>query len=199
MRTISRTAKFKKDYKREAKGEHRTTLDADLLAAISHLATDQTLPEKFHDHPLAGEYTNHRESTSNPICFLFTRYRTTTHCDWCASALTASYSDDDLHGGRGLWAPRSENPDLEHPNLWLVRRGPPAAGLPAHSLFFFPVVVHRRGSGGVELKFIVSHISKSRCGPPGFMVGQTWATRQTRGNAPSGGLPHKRFVIDFSD
>src|ERR1017187_920349 len=40
MRTISRTEKFKKDYKREAKGEHRTTLDADLLAAISHLATD---------------------------------------------------------------------------------------------------------------------------------------------------------------
>src|ERR1019366_3648983 len=88
-------------------------------------------------------------ATSNPICFLFTRNRTTTHCDWCASALTASYSDDDLHGSRGLWAPRSENPDLEHPNLWLVRRGPPAAGLPAPSLFFFPVVVHRRGSRGV--------------------------------------------------
>jgi mRNA interferase YafQ len=70
MRTISRTAKFKKDYKREAKGEHRTTLDADLLAAISHLATDQTLPEKFHDHPLAGEYTNHRECHLKPDLLL---------------------------------------------------------------------------------------------------------------------------------
>jgi hypothetical protein len=27
MRTISRTAKFKKDYKREGKGQHRVTLD----------------------------------------------------------------------------------------------------------------------------------------------------------------------------
>ena len=70
MRTISRTEKFKKDYKREAKGEHRTTLDADLLAAISHLATDQTLPEKFHDHPLAGEYTNHRECHLKPDLLL---------------------------------------------------------------------------------------------------------------------------------
>ena len=70
MRTISRTAKFKKDYKREAKGEHRTTLDADLLAAISHLATDQTHPEKFHDHPLAGEYTNHRECHLKPDLLL---------------------------------------------------------------------------------------------------------------------------------
>jgi mRNA interferase YafQ len=47
MRTTSRTAQFKKDYKREAKGQHRATLDADLLAAISLLATDQTLPERF--------------------------------------------------------------------------------------------------------------------------------------------------------
>ena len=70
MRTISRTEKFKKDYKREAKGEHRTTLDADLLAAISHLATDQTLPEKFHDHPLAGEYTNHCECHLKPDLLL---------------------------------------------------------------------------------------------------------------------------------
>jgi mRNA interferase YafQ len=38
MRTISRTAQFRKDYKREAKGQHRATLDADLLAAISILA-----------------------------------------------------------------------------------------------------------------------------------------------------------------
>jgi mRNA interferase YafQ len=38
MRTISRTTRFKKDYKREARGQHRATLDADLLAAISLLA-----------------------------------------------------------------------------------------------------------------------------------------------------------------
>jgi mRNA interferase YafQ len=70
MWTISRTAKFKKDYKREAKGQRRTTLDADLLAAVSLLATDQALPEKFHDHPLMGEYTNHRECHLKPDLLL---------------------------------------------------------------------------------------------------------------------------------
>jgi mRNA interferase YafQ len=70
MRTISRTAKFRKDYKRETKGEHCATLDADLLAALSFLATDQPLPEMFHDHPLSGEYTGHRESHLKPDLLL---------------------------------------------------------------------------------------------------------------------------------
>ena len=70
MRTISRTAKFRKDYKREAKGHHRDPLDADLLAAISFLATDHALPERFHDHPLTGEYTNHRECHLRPDLLL---------------------------------------------------------------------------------------------------------------------------------
>jgi mRNA interferase YafQ len=52
MRTISRTANFKKDYKRAAKGQHRTTLDADLLAAVPLLANDQPSPDKFNDHRL---------------------------------------------------------------------------------------------------------------------------------------------------
>jgi len=70
MRTVSRTAKFKKDYKREAKGQHRTTLNADLLAVISFLATDQALPERFHDHPLTCEYTNHCECHLKPDLLL---------------------------------------------------------------------------------------------------------------------------------
>jgi len=70
MRTTSRTAKFRKDYKREAKGQHRATLDADLLAALSFLATDRALPERFHDHPLSGEYTSHRECHLKPDLLL---------------------------------------------------------------------------------------------------------------------------------
>jgi mRNA interferase YafQ len=54
MRTTSRTAQFKKDYKRESRGQHRATLDDDLLAAIALLADDQPLAEKFHDHALTG-------------------------------------------------------------------------------------------------------------------------------------------------
>jgi mRNA interferase YafQ len=70
MRTISRTAQFKRDYKREARGQYRATLDADLLAAISLLAADQTLPDRFHDHPLSGEYTSHREYHLKPDLLL---------------------------------------------------------------------------------------------------------------------------------
>ncbi len=70
MRKTSRTAKFKKDYKRESKGQHRATLDADLLAAVSLLAADQALPERFQDHPLTGGYTNHRECHLRPDLLL---------------------------------------------------------------------------------------------------------------------------------
>ena len=61
MRTISRTSQFKKDYKRETRGQHRATLDGDLLAVLSLLANDGPLPERLRDHLLSGEYTNHRE------------------------------------------------------------------------------------------------------------------------------------------
>jgi mRNA interferase YafQ len=70
MRTTSRTANFKRDYKREAKGQHRATLDADLIAAVSLLATDQPLPEKFRDHSLTGGYTSHRECHLRPDLLL---------------------------------------------------------------------------------------------------------------------------------
>lgn len=66
MRTISRTRRFKKDYKRVAKSQHAATLDADLLAVISLLATDSSLPERLHDHPLAGEWRDHRDCHIRP-------------------------------------------------------------------------------------------------------------------------------------
>jgi mRNA interferase YafQ len=71
MRTISRTTKFKKDYKREAKGQQRVTLDTDLLAAVSLLAADQIMPEKFGDHALTGEYQSPRmPSQTRPAAHL---------------------------------------------------------------------------------------------------------------------------------
>jgi mRNA interferase YafQ len=73
MRTISRTSRFKKDYKREAKGQHRATLDADLIAVLSLLVTDSPLPEKLHDHPLAGEWKDHRDCHIKPGLVLIYR------------------------------------------------------------------------------------------------------------------------------
>jgi mRNA interferase YafQ len=73
MRTISRTSRFKKDYKREAKGQHRATLDADLVAAVSLLVADSTLPEKLRDHPLTGEWADHRDCHIKPDLVLIYR------------------------------------------------------------------------------------------------------------------------------
>jgi mRNA interferase YafQ len=55
MRKIERTTRFKKDYKREAKGQHRATLDRDLLNVVSLLISNAPLPEKLRDHPLTGD------------------------------------------------------------------------------------------------------------------------------------------------
>lgn len=73
MRTISRTSRFKKDYKREVRGQHRATLDADLPAAVSRLATDTALPERFRDHPLTGEWADHRDCHIKPDLVLIYR------------------------------------------------------------------------------------------------------------------------------
>ena len=38
MRTIERTGQFKRDFKRESKGQHRLTLQTDLTAVVVALA-----------------------------------------------------------------------------------------------------------------------------------------------------------------
>ena len=38
MRTIERTSQFKRDYKRESRGRHRTYLDASLALIVEALA-----------------------------------------------------------------------------------------------------------------------------------------------------------------
>jgi mRNA interferase YafQ len=52
MRTIERTGQFKRDFKREAKGQHRLTLQTDLTAVVMALANDQALDPRLRDHGL---------------------------------------------------------------------------------------------------------------------------------------------------
>jgi len=40
MRTIDRTNQFKRDYKRELKGQHRATLEGDLVEVLKVLVRD---------------------------------------------------------------------------------------------------------------------------------------------------------------
>jgi len=66
MRRIEPTGQFKRDYKREAKGQHRVTLDADLKPVLQSLAADQPLESRYRDHALTGEWKDHRDCHVKP-------------------------------------------------------------------------------------------------------------------------------------
>lgn len=73
MRTIDRPGSFKRDYKREAKGQHRATLNADLLTVLKALVTDQPLDARYRDHPLCGDWVGYRECHIKPDLLLIYR------------------------------------------------------------------------------------------------------------------------------
>jgi predicted nucleic acid-binding protein len=56
MRAIERSSAFKRDYKREAKGQHRATLDADLVPILKALDAD---PRPFRDSMIAATAMEH--------------------------------------------------------------------------------------------------------------------------------------------
>ena len=73
MRTIERTGQFKRDYKREAKGQHRLVVDGALLDALKLLIADKPLPAKYRDHPLSGDWADHRDCHIKPDLVLIYR------------------------------------------------------------------------------------------------------------------------------
>jgi mRNA interferase YafQ len=73
MRRIERTGAFRKDFKREKKGQHRREIDSIVFSVVSLLAEDKTLPEKNHDHSLAGNWRDHRECHLKPDLLLIYR------------------------------------------------------------------------------------------------------------------------------
>jgi mRNA interferase YafQ len=74
MRTIKYTNRFKRDYKREQAGRCGKKLDAILMETINMLAADQSLPRRYFDHPLSGEWNDHRDCHIRPDLVLI--YRT---------------------------------------------------------------------------------------------------------------------------
>jgi mRNA interferase YafQ len=70
MRTIDRASIFKRDYKREARGRHRATLDDDLKTVLVALVTDQPLEARFRDHDLSGNWAGYRECHVKPDLLL---------------------------------------------------------------------------------------------------------------------------------
>jgi mRNA interferase YafQ len=61
------------DYKREAKGRHRATLDDDLKPVLVALATDRPLDARYRDHDLSGDCAGYRECHIKPDLLLIYR------------------------------------------------------------------------------------------------------------------------------
>jgi mRNA interferase YafQ len=66
MREIERTGRFKRDYKQDKKGRHRSTLDAGLVAVLHLLTADKPLPERYRDRALTGDWSGYRDCHIKP-------------------------------------------------------------------------------------------------------------------------------------
>ena len=66
MRTLEYTNQFKRDFKREKKGQHRNTLEGDLKAILHKLISDNALDPNARDHALTGEWKDHRDCHVKP-------------------------------------------------------------------------------------------------------------------------------------
>jgi len=70
MRTIERSTKFKKDFKRELKGRYRETLESELKTILVVLMKDETLDARYRDHDLSGNWAGYRECHIKPDLLL---------------------------------------------------------------------------------------------------------------------------------
>ncbi len=79
MRTIRYTNRFKRDYRREKTGRHSKTLDDALMEIVNLLVADIHLPYRNFDHPISGEWINHRNCHIKPDLILIYRKIDTDH------------------------------------------------------------------------------------------------------------------------
>jgi mRNA interferase YafQ len=66
MRTIRRSSRFKKDFKREARAGHGQVFLDTLTITIQQLAEDSSLPERLFDHALTGDWSGYRDCHIRP-------------------------------------------------------------------------------------------------------------------------------------
>ena len=73
MREVRYTHRFKRDYKREQSGRHGKNLNAALMKVVNLLAADTELPCRNFDHPLSGDWADHRDCHIKPDLVLIYR------------------------------------------------------------------------------------------------------------------------------
>ena len=73
MREIKYTTRFQRDYMRERSGQGSRKLGALLMGVVNLLAADTPLPRRNFDHPLSGEWSDHRDCHIRPDLILIYR------------------------------------------------------------------------------------------------------------------------------
>ena len=73
MREIRYTTRFKRDYKREKSGRHSKKLNALLMEVVNMLGADAPLRRQNFDHPMSGEWADHRNCHIRPDLVLIYR------------------------------------------------------------------------------------------------------------------------------
>ena len=73
MREIEPTRRFQRDYRREKSGVLGKKLDELLQEAVNLLAADKSLPQRYVDHQLVGEWKDFRDCHIRPDLILIYR------------------------------------------------------------------------------------------------------------------------------
>lgn len=73
MRTVKYSSRFKRDYRREKSGRLGRKLDSLLVEVVDFLAVDKPLPRRNFDHPLTGDWNDHRDCHIRPDLVLIYR------------------------------------------------------------------------------------------------------------------------------
>ena len=70
MRTIKRSNRFKRDYRREARGQYSKTVANIFSGVVKDLADDVPLKPMLRDHALGGNWEGYRECHLKPDLLL---------------------------------------------------------------------------------------------------------------------------------
>ncbi|GHU04691.1 addiction module toxin RelE [Alphaproteobacteria bacterium] len=73
MRRVENLGPYKRDLKRELRGQHRKTLAESLPSIIFTLANDFPLEPRYHDHALIGNWKGSRDCHIKPDLILIYR------------------------------------------------------------------------------------------------------------------------------
>jgi mRNA interferase YafQ len=73
MRSVKWASAFKKDLKRESRGQYKNALKEEFYGIVAALANDSPLLGRYKDHDLEGEWVGYRECHIRPDFLLVYR------------------------------------------------------------------------------------------------------------------------------